>query len=578
MLAGLLAIALSPAVAGAETYEHAVEGTTGVVHFWPMDESSGSSFADAVGGAYASLSGDVALGEPGGLVGDPATAAAFNGSTGAAQASVDLSGTHKLTVEFWMKWSAYSSDDQLAMEFTPNFNENAGGFLVDPNASPGSDFAVSIGESASRNTVYFERPSAGVWHYYAFVIDSEAPAENEITPYVDGRAVSYTKTESGTGAGNFADSTLFWMSRDASTLFGEGSMQDLALYETTLSASTIAEHYELGEGGPKAEFSSMPVAATAGVPVHLDAGGSGSPGGSIVDYAWDFDGSKSYSTNAGEASTTTHTFSTPGTYTVDLRVKDSLGQTATVSHTITVGAALGSYEQTVEENPAILHFWPMSEPSGSVSLGDAIAGDNAEVLGGVSLGEPGRLADSSTAAVFDGSTGAARAAVDLSGTHELTVEFWMKWADYAEDDRLAMEFTPNFNENPGGFLVDPDASGSERFGLGLGEGGSRNNAYFTRPSAGEWHYYAFTFDTSAGGADEITPYVDGHAVSYTKSEEGTGAGSFADSVLYWMSRDASSLFGQGAMQDMALYDTTLSAGAIAEHYELGEGGPKASFS
>ncbi len=88
---------------------------------------------------------------------------------------------------------------------------------------------------------------------------------DQITPYVDGRAVSYTKTESGTGAGTFAKATLYWMSRDASTLFGAGSMQDLALYDTTLSSSTIAEHYELGEGGPKAAFTSSPVVATAGV-------------------------------------------------------------------------------------------------------------------------------------------------------------------------------------------------------------------------------------------------------------------------------------------------------------------------
>ncbi len=564
-------------VASGETYREAVEGTTGVSHFWPMGEASGSSFADVVGSANAETSGGVTLGEPGGLAEGSATSALFNGSSGAAHAEVDLSGTHELTVEFWMKWSSFAEDDHLALEFTPNFNEYAGGFLVDPDASPGTDFAVSIGEGGARNTVYFERPSAGAWHYYAFVIDTEAPAETEITPYVDGRAVSYTKSESGTGAGSFAHSTLFWMSRDASTLFGAGSMQDLALYDTTLSASTIAEHYELGEGGPKASFTSAPAVATAGVPVRLDASASSSPAGSIVDYAWDFDGSKSYATDGGGSATISHTFSSPGTYTVDLRVKDSLGQTATVSHTITVGAELGHYEQAVEETPSVTHFWPMAESSGS-SFADVIGGANAEALGGVTLGEPGGLVgDSSTAAAFDGTSGAARAEVDLSGTHQLTVEFWMKWKTFAEDDHLAMELTPNFNEYPGGFLIDPDASGTDEFGVGVGEGGSRNNAYFARPSAEEWHYYAFTFDTTASGADQITPYVDGHAVSYTKGAEGTGAGTFAKAMLYWMSRDASTLFGAGSMQDLALYDTTLSSSTIAEHYELGEGGPKASF-
>jgi alpha-tubulin suppressor-like RCC1 family protein len=578
LLASLIIALLSATPsASAETYREAVEGTASLSHFWPMGESSGSSFADAVGGANAEVLGGVTLGEPGGLVGDSSTSALFNGSSGAARASVDLSGTHKLTVEFWMKWSAFAEDDHLALEFTPNFNEYAGGLLVDPDASPGTDFAVSIGEGSSRNTVYFERPSAGVWHYYAFVLNTEAPAETEITPYVDGHAVSYTKTESGTGAGSFANSTLFWMSRDASTLFGAGSMQDLALYDTTLSASTIGEHYEIGVGGPKASFTSAPAVASAGVPVRLDASGSSSPGGSITDYAWDFNGSKSYSTDGGSSATLSHTFSSPGTYTVDLRVKDSFGETATVSHTITVGAELGHYAQAVEETTGVTHFWPMDESSGS-SFADLVGGANAEALGGVTLGEPGGLVDdSSTAAAFNGSSGTARAEVDLSSTHQLTVEFWMKWKAFAEDDHLAMELTPNFNEYPGGFLIDPDASGTEEFGVGIGQDGSRNNAFFTRPSAEQWHYYAFTFDTTASGTDEITPYVDGRAVSYTKSAEGTGAGDFAKAMLYWMSRDASTLFGAGSMQDLALYDTTLSSTTIGEHYEIGEGGPTASF-
>ena len=37
-------LTLAPS-ASAESYEEAVEGTTGISHFWPMGEVSGSSFA-----------------------------------------------------------------------------------------------------------------------------------------------------------------------------------------------------------------------------------------------------------------------------------------------------------------------------------------------------------------------------------------------------------------------------------------------------------------------------------------------------------------------------------------------------
>jgi hypothetical protein len=59
-LASLLCAALlvlgSVPTASAETYERAVEGTSGLTHFWPMGESSGSSFADVGGGDTASVS------------------------------------------------------------------------------------------------------------------------------------------------------------------------------------------------------------------------------------------------------------------------------------------------------------------------------------------------------------------------------------------------------------------------------------------------------------------------------------------------------------------------------------------
>jgi PKD repeat protein len=193
------------------------------------------------------------------------------------------------------------------MELTPNFNEYPGGFLIDPDASGTEQFGVGLGQDGSRNNAFFARPSAEQWHYYAFTFDTTASGADETTPYVDGRAVSYTKSAEGTGAGDFAKAMLYWMSRDASTLFGAGSMQDLALYDTTLSSSTIGEHYELGEGGPEASFTSTPVVASAGVPVHFDASASSSELGSITDYAWDFNGSKSYSTDNGSSATLSHT-------------------------------------------------------------------------------------------------------------------------------------------------------------------------------------------------------------------------------------------------------------------------------
>ena len=88
-------------------------------------------------------------------------------------------------------------------------------------------------------------------------MDSAAAAAEEIKPYVDGKAVSFTKTASGTGAGNFANSSLNFMSRAASSLFGAGSLDEVAIYNRALDAATIAAHYAGNPLAPTASFDSL---------------------------------------------------------------------------------------------------------------------------------------------------------------------------------------------------------------------------------------------------------------------------------------------------------------------------------
>jgi hypothetical protein len=225
------------------TYAGTILGTTGLLDYWRLGEATGTTFADSKGTSPATLTG-ATLGVPGALAGDTDTAARFDGTSNYAQAPLNLSASQTLTVEFWLKWNTNGADDRLAMEFTPNFNSSSGGFLVDPNA--GGLFGIGIGISGSRNNAFFPQPSAGVWHHYAIVLDATAPAATQITPYVDGQPVAYSKGASGTGAGPFANSTLYFMSRAGAGLFGAGDLDEVAIYNQALSAQTIAAHFAAG--------------------------------------------------------------------------------------------------------------------------------------------------------------------------------------------------------------------------------------------------------------------------------------------------------------------------------------------
>src|SRR5207253_271371 len=285
------------------------------------------------------------------------------GATSAAQAALNLSGTNKLTLEFWMKWDGYANDDDLAFELTPNFNSNAGGFLVDPDApEEGGRFGVGIGSGESRNTAYFTRPSAGAWHHYALVMDATAPAAEQVIPYVDGQPVPYVKTKSGTGAGNFANSSLYFMSRAAGALFGSGDLDEVALYNRALPAATIAQHFGGNSQAPVASFNASPNPAQAGQLVSFDGSASSDPDGTIAKYEWDLDGNGSYETNTGTTPSASATLTAPGSYEIKLRVTDNAGNSGQTTRTVTVEqSGAGAYSSRVLATAGLTNYWRMSD-------------------------------------------------------------------------------------------------------------------------------------------------------------------------------------------------------------------------
>jgi YD repeat-containing protein len=647
---------------GVSSYGDAVLDTAGLIHYWRLGETAGPAFADTKGTTPATASGGVTFGVPGGVAGDPNPAARFDGVTGTARTNVDMSSLSTITVEFWLNWDAFTDDDSLAMEFTDNFNQNGGGFLIDPNApQQAGKFGVAIGMAGSRNNAFFARPSAGVWHHYAFVLDTTAPAATEIIPYVDGQAVTYTKMDSGTGAGKFANAALNFMSRAGLGLFGRGALDEVAIYDRALSPATIAEHYasfgtnrrpiarftmtpnpvklsqavtfdgstssdpdgtivkyewdldgngtyeldsgsnprvtrgystagpvaihlrvtdnltgtdtetgtlNVGDQMPTASFTVSPNPAVVDLPTTFNGSASADVDGTIVKYEWDLDGDGTFELNTGTTPTATKTYAAQGIVNVRLRVTDDGGNVAVTSLALTVSSSgVSSHSDTLLDTPGLLSYWRMGDATGPTIV-DSKGTNNATAANGPVFGASGGVpGDSNTAISFDGVNDSARANLNLSGTSAVTVEFWLKWNRFADDDALAMEFTDNFNGSDGGFLIDPNApQQGGTFGVGLGRFASRNNVFFPRPSAGVWHHYTFVLDTTAPAAAQITPYVDGVPVTYTKLDSGTGGGPFANAALSFMSRAGTSLFGAGTLDEVAVYNRALSASTIAEHY------------
>ena len=80
-----------------------------------------------------------------------------------------------------------------------------------------------------------------------------------------------------------------------------------------------------------------PYNGNQGVAMPVFAFGSNDPDGSLVSYEWDCDNNGTYEVTTTSPTGTTCTFSTIGTYTINLQVTDDDGATATDSATALIG-------------------------------------------------------------------------------------------------------------------------------------------------------------------------------------------------------------------------------------------------
>ena len=119
-------------------------------------------------------------------------ALSYNGSTDGSFAAINLSATNIVTLSFWVQWTTNANNDDLAFEYTPNYNTNAGGFIADWNASGfgGGKFETGMGNGDFTYwTDFFTRPSAATWHLVHLVFNRSGPTDKV---YVDGSLQTLT--------------------------------------------------------------------------------------------------------------------------------------------------------------------------------------------------------------------------------------------------------------------------------------------------------------------------------------------------------------------------------------------------
>ncbi len=136
-----------------------------------------------------------------------------------------------------MNWTTNTNNDDLAFEYTNNYN-GKNGFIVDPNSSSlGGTFEFGMSDSSSHyRSDEIAQPTAGVWHLVHIVFDRSIPNNK---PYVDGSAASIIGGVHTMLPSDFDNSTLYFMSRGTNSLNGDGALDEVHLSITERSQDWI---------------------------------------------------------------------------------------------------------------------------------------------------------------------------------------------------------------------------------------------------------------------------------------------------------------------------------------------------
>ncbi len=234
--------------------------------------------------------------------------------------------------------------------------------------------------------------------------------------------------------------------------------------------------------------------------------------------------------------------------------------------TLTVYAA-----EVLEDEP--LGYWPMNETSGTTITDLAGSGNDGTYVNSPTLNDTAPGAGLEASVDFDGSADAGSIALDLSAYTTATVEMWLRWDTYANDDDFAMEFTANVSSNNGSFWIDPNAAdGTIQVNM-KGSGGFSTTGFSrSHVPAGTWAHLAFILDrNNSAGLGRARMFVNGVEKASASVTNSNNAGAFTNSTLYLMSRATTSLYGDGGMAALAIYPAALTKARIATHYVAGQG-------
>ncbi|MEO5900409.1 MAG: putative Ig domain-containing protein, partial [Ilumatobacteraceae bacterium] len=197
-----------------------------------------STIADGQGVNNGTYSNGPTLGMAGALTasGDSNTAVQFDGSSEYGTVANQVSGD--LSIEFWFNSTAGG------VGTSSNFWQAAG--MVDAEVNGSGDFGVALrsdgkviagdGAPADVSIISTAGYKDGSWHHVVF---SRASTSGALVLYVDGAQVAAATG----GTGTLSAASISFGRTQTGTQYFAGALDEVAIYNTVLPATTVAAHY-----------------------------------------------------------------------------------------------------------------------------------------------------------------------------------------------------------------------------------------------------------------------------------------------------------------------------------------------
>jgi hypothetical protein len=209
---------------GGASYANTVLSTSGLVSYWRLDETSGITANDQKSANPGTYTGAYALNQPGGLANDTDASAAFSGGYVNVPNSPSIQDLGSVTLEAWVYWTG--SGEQYIM--------TKGIVQWDLEIYQGR-LTGQVGGTWIQDTQPFPQNS---WQYVAMTYDGAT-----LRVYRNGTQVASQATAPPNSSTGDLRIGGYWYGGSWT-----GRIDEPAIYNTALSATTIQNHYNAGTG------------------------------------------------------------------------------------------------------------------------------------------------------------------------------------------------------------------------------------------------------------------------------------------------------------------------------------------